>query len=201
MQFSVDASLIDRALEWLPEKMVRPAARMALNDTGRQATTAAKGKIRERYNITAGLLNQRVWIGYFASNQNLQLEIASAGRSIDLTYFGARWVRGNRVVTRTSTKTFKRARGTAGVFYEAERGKPGHLPNAFIARVEAGKSGGSHMGVFVRKGDTRLKIVNKNMISVASMFDRDDVQEAIRRVVDEKFPERFSHHIERLKAL
>lgn len=201
MRFEVDGSLIDRALAWLPEKMVKPAARMALNDTGRQATTAAKGEIRQRYNLTAALINQRVWVGHYASNDNQTFELAAGGRSIDLTHFGARWVRGNRVVTRAGAKTFKRSRGTGGVFYEAERGKPGHLPQGFIARVKAGKSGGSHMGVFVRKGDARLPIVKKNMISVASMFDRDDVQEAVRKVVETKFPERFGHHIERLRSL
>ena len=201
MIFSVDVSAIDRALAWLPEKMVKPAARMALNDTGRQATTAAKGEIRKRYNLTAAMVSERVWVGHYASNDDQTFEVVAGGRSIDLTHFGARWVRGNKVVSRAGSKTYKRSRGTGGVFYEAERGKAGHLPSAFIARVRAGKSGGSHMEVFVRKGDERLPIVKKNMISVGSMFNREDVQEAIRKIVETKFPERFDHHIERLKAL
>lgn len=196
MRIQIDSSEIDQALRYLPDGVVRPAVRMALNDSGRQGNTAGKVEIRRKWNLTAAFVNERVGISAFANEQDLTLTIQATGRPIDLTHFGARWVKGNRVVTRDFGRRTSRAAKVGGVFYEAERGKPGHLPHAFIAATRAGRSD-VHIGVFMREGKGRLPLIKKVLISLPSMFEQAQVFEAISRVVAAKFPERFTHHIDR----
>lgn len=213
MRIVIDTREIDAALGYLTEGVVRPAVRLALNDSGRQGNTAGKAEIRKKWNLTAAFVNERVGISAFANEQDLSLTIQATGRPVDLTHFGARWVKGNRVLTRQGARIPTRKEkktGGGGVFYEAQKGVAGHLPSAFIATVTAGKSD-THVGVFSSvKGEYytprlgkyagkkgRSKIYKKVVISIPSMFEQAAVFEAINRVVAEKFPERFAHHIDR----
>lgn len=207
MRITLDSGELDRMLRTHPDGVVRPAARMGLNDAGRQGHVAGRQEIYKKWNLTAGFIAERVKISSFARNDELTLVIQATGRPIDLTHFGARWVKGNRIVKREGSalgvRTLKRSKSTGGVFYQVHRKatggatNEGHLPSAFIARVKAGKTD-SHVGVFVRAGKARLKIIKKVLISVPSMFEQEPVYEAIRRTVEAKFPERFQHHIDRL---
>jgi hypothetical protein len=204
MKISIDFSQVEAAMRGLPGLVVVPAARMALNDAAKQGHTAAKAKIREKFNLTAKFINERVKISSLASDWDLSVSIEATGRPIDLTHFGARWVRGNRVVSRAGTSRLRKKKSgvfaeawNSGVYFEARKGQPGYLPHAFIATVKAGKSGGTHMGVFVRSGRERLPIIKKSLISVPSMFEQRQVFEAVRQVVEAKFAERFQHHVDR----
>ncbi|WP_027715838.1 phage tail protein [Desulfuromonas sp. TF] len=200
MRIQVGDRELREALEYLSEDLVRPAARLALNDSGRQGNTAARKEIRARWNLKAGFINERVRISSFADEWDLSVVLQAKGRPIDLTHFGARWVRGNQVVSRAGVKVLKRSKGQGGVFYEAERGKKERIPSGFIATVAAGTKGATHMGVFVRAGKGRLPIIKKRVISVPSMFEQEPVFRAIVQVVEEKFPQRFEHHIDRAVA-
>lgn len=200
MRIELDTRQLGAALKWLPDNLVRPAARMAINDAGRQGQTAARQAIYDQWNLDKAFINERVKISSFARNDDLSLEIRATGRPIDLSRFSARWVRGNRIVTRDGTRMLKRGKKDGGVFVKIRRGAEiTHLPSAFMATVRAGKSS-SHVGVFVRVGRARLPIIKKAMISVPSMFEQEQVYEAIRQVIEAKFPERFSHHLDRMAA-
>lgn len=201
MRIHLDTSEIEKALGYLTDGVVRPAVKMALNDSGRQGDVAGRKELGRKWNLTAKFIKDRVGISAFANENDLTLTIQANGRPIDLTHFGARWVQGNRILRREGNalgvQTRKRKiKGGGGVFYEAAKGEPGHLPSAFIAQVKAGKSD-THVGVFVREGKTRLKIINKKLITVSSMFEQQPVFDAIEKVVATKFPERFDHHIDR----
>ena len=200
MRIHVGDQELKAFLKFLPEDLVRPAARLALNDSGRQGNAAARKAIRSKWNLKAGFINERVKIASFSDEQNLTVILQAKGRPIDLTYFGARWVKGNRVTTRQSSKVNKRGAKEGGVYYEAERGNPERIPSGFIATVAAGNKGATHIGVFIRAGKSRLPIIKKKVISIASMFEQEPVFQAIEKVIEEKFPQRLEHHVDRAVA-
>lgn len=201
MRISVDFKGVEEANQLFSGATVRKAAKYALNDTGRQARTAASREIRRKWNLTATTINERVKIETFANEAGLEVTISAGNKGrkygIDLTLFGARWVHGNRVLSRKGAKLLKRPakKEGEGVFVTIYHGKNTFLEKTFIARMKSG-----HMGVFRRKSTKRLPLIRKGAISIGSMFNQEEVQKVIRDLVDAKFPERFRYHLDRISA-
>ncbi len=67
-----------------------------------------------------------------------------------------------------------------------------------MAAVKAGKGGSYHIGVFERKGKERLKIVERKLITIPSMFNQEPVQRSALDTIDSTWPRRFNYHLDRL---
>jgi len=197
MQLNISLKGLDKALLMLDPKPVRKAARMAINDgltTGRK--TASK-EIRKRFNLKAGRVNKELRKVKSARNNDLTAILQAKGKPISLVHFGAKWKRGNITTTGTKSTRTKRSTKSGGVFVQIRKGKTTRLPHAFIATTRAGKAG-SHVGVFERKGRSRLPIQSKATITLASMLDKPGVMLPTMRQIDKRMNQRFDHHLDRL---
>lgn len=183
------------------EKVVNRAARQAINETVRGVRTATGKEIRKEWNIKSTDLSKKLRAIKMAKAGDLEGIVQAKGASISLAYFGAKAYRGRMVQTRTSGRKLKRASGKRGVYVKTRRsGGATHLPTAFMSAVRAGKGGSYHTGVFQRAGKSRLPIVERRVITVASMFAQKPVQAAATRTINNTFQRRFNHHIDRLMS-
>ena len=195
---SVRLEGFDKAYRLFDARLVDRAAKFGINDTTRQVRTATSGKIRETWNIKAGDLNKKLRAVKMARAGDLEAIIQAKGRPISLSYFGATAYRGRIKQTRTSGQKMKRAGSRSGVYYQITKGVREHKPNAFMAAVKAGKGGSYHIGVFERKGKERLKIVERKLITIPSMFNQEPVQRSALDTIDSTWPRRFNYHLDRL---
>jgi hypothetical protein len=190
---------LDRAMRMFDERIVGKAASQAINETVRGVRTAANKEIRAEWNVKASDLNQKLRAIKMAKYGDLEGIVEARSASFSLSYFGATAFRGTMKQTRTTGQRLKRASSKSGVYVRIKKeGGVTRLPHSFLASVAAGKGAGSHVGVFNRVGRKRLPIYERKVITVASMFGQQPVQDAAAKTVDEIFPRRFSHHIDRL---
>ena len=198
MQINIKLEGVDQAMKQYDRALVERAARLAINDAARSARPEASREIRKKWNITAGRVNGELKNVKFASLSDLTAIIQAKGRPISLLHFGAKWVRGTRVESAKGVKQTKRVGRNQGVSVKILRGKTTRLPNAFVARVAAGKSGGTFQGIFERMTSKRLPIEHKSTITIASMFGQEPVQQATAKTAAKTWRARFIHHITRL---
>jgi hypothetical protein len=192
---------LERAMGMFEERIVGRAASQAINETVRGVRTATGKEIRKEWNIKAGDLNRKLRAIKMAMAGDLEGIVEAKSAAFSLSYFGAKAYKGRMVQTRTLGKRLKRASRKGGVFVRIKRsGGTTHLPKAFMAAVKAGKGGSYHIGVFHRVGKPRLPIVERKVITVASMFNQEPVQDAALKTIDDVFPRRFNHHIDRLMS-
>jgi hypothetical protein len=190
---------IEEARRMFDPKVVNRAAYQAINETVRGVRTATGKEIRKEWNVKAGDLNKKLRAVKMARYGDLEGIVAAQSGSFSLSYFGAKSYKGNTVQTRTSGRRMKRASGKGGVYVKIKRsGGVTHMPNAFMAAVRAGKGSASHIGIFHRVGKGRLKIIERRVITVASMFGKPAVQAAATKTINNTFSRRFNHHIDRL---
>lgn len=180
---------LKEALERYDPAKVRQAAREAISRSADSGKSIVSEEVRKVYNVKKSDLDPRIRISKPRLN-DLTAYITVTGKSMSLSYFGARQITGSRLITR-SGKNLKRGKVTrgmrssgplpAGVSYEVLIGKRKYQSNTFLARVKAGKTD-FHVGVFRRvTGSTmksrlgskgpkhREKISEKAVVSVASM--------------------------------
>ena len=192
---------LDRVMRLFDEKIVSSAASQAINETVRGVRTATSKEIRNEWNVKKKDLDKKLRAIKMARYGDLEGIVEARSASFSLSYFGAKFYKGNTVQDRTSGKRLKRASGKGGVYVKIKRsGGVTHMPNAFMAAVKAGKGSASHIGIFHRVGKSRLKIVERRVITVGSMFEKAPVQAAAAKAVDETFSRRFNHHIDRLMS-
>ncbi|MCP3177276.1 phage tail protein [Desulfuromonas sp. KJ2020] len=195
---------IEAAMRAYDPARVSQAAKLAINETVKKIHTDAISSIRNEqgYNIKAADLRKKVKITARASVANLAAVVTASGRPISLSYFGATQYRGRTVKTRGGQKTLKRRSSKSGVYVTIKRGEKTHLTDAFIAPVKAtyknGDFAGFHIGVFRRMGDKRLKIAEKRVVTIASMYGNARTERAIRKAIDGSWNKRFNHHLSRL---
>lgn len=194
---------IREAFNMFPENIVRRAARSAVNKVGGSAKTTAKDEIRKRWNVPAAELEKRITYSS-ARLDNLEVEVQFGGKSITLSYFGAREIRGMRVRSRKKntivSKSARRAAASGplpmGVMEEARRGKRVLLSKAFMQRMKSG-----HIGVFVRVKGKKTKggkdaILEKNVVSIATMLNQPEVYGAVITRIEERLLVVFPHELE-----
>lgn len=188
---------IDDVMKSLDSRKVTRAARLAINEGARAGRTTASKAIRSHYNIKTAKVNKELRNVKLATLSDLTAILSAKGRPISLTYFGAKWTRGRRVTTGTSSRVTKRAsRSGGGVTVRILRGRTTRLPHAFIATTKAGKSD-THTGVFERSGRSRLPIQSKATITIASMFSKENVLSKTIKSILDRIDKRFKHHLDR----
>ena len=192
MKLDVSIKGLNAAVLMLDSKIVRRAARMALNESLTTGRKVASQQIRKRWNLKTDRTKKELTKYKLASNTDLTGIIRAKGRPIDLINFGAKWKRGRTTTTSKGRTIGKKNARMGGVLVEIQRGKRIRLPSAFIA------STGSHTGVFERMGKSSLPLRNMAVITMASMFDQDRVMLPTMTQINDRMAERFGHHLDRL---
>jgi len=191
----VELKGFQEALGIWDEKPVRRAAASALKKVSASALSTASAEIRAVYNVKKSDLDPRIKIRP-PGTDDLTAVIIVSGKGISLSYFGARQFAVNRTISRTGkglkVKTRKRSAQFMGVEVEVEKDKRTQLRSAFLAQMT--KSG--HIGVMRRVGKKRLPIQEKQVISLASMIQKSDVQPAVLEKVQAAWDTTFPHELE-----
>ncbi len=169
---------------------VRAAIRSTMNKVVKSAKSLTSAEIYKVYNVPKAILDQRLEL-FTARINNLEAELRVGGKSVSLSYFGARQFRGTRVITRAKVTTRKRASEFQGVEVEVFRGKRTQLKSAFFQRFKSG-----HLGILTRTGKGRYPVLVKSAVSIASMFNRVEINDAIVRKIDEDLERVFWHELE-----
>lgn len=144
----------------------------ALNRTADNVRAEAVRQIRQSYTLKAGTVRDQMSISRAWSGK-LQAAVSANGRPIPLYEFSARW-----------TPRMK------GASFAVKKGKRKTLPHTFIATMKSGK-----VGVFERKGASRLPIEQKFSVGVPGMFGAKEVQAVLREVTYAKFTQNFAQQI------
>lgn len=195
---------IEEAIKTFDPNVVRAAARTAIDRATSSGKTIASDEIRKVWNVKRPELDPRIKITK-PRLDDLTGVITISGRGMSLSYFGARQITGNRVVTRSKKqlKSDKIKRAMLkygplpqGVVVQVKHGKETVLMrNAFFAKVKAGKSG-SHIGIFRRLSSKRLKIWEKNVISIASMAEDENVMTSVIKRIQERWEVEFPRQLD-----
>ncbi|MGE4544186.1 MAG: phage tail protein [Pedobacter sp.] len=198
---SVRLEGLDKAMRIFDERIVSRAASQTINETVRGVCTSTNKEIRQEWNVKSADLSKKLRAIKMARATDLEGIVEARSTSLSLSYFGAKSYSGTMVQTRTVGKRLKRSSSRSGVYVQIKRGEgQTHKKNAFMTAVKAGKGGGYHIGVFERVGKSRLPIVERKVITVASMFNQEPVQRVAIKTIDDVFPRRFNHHIDRLMS-
>ena len=169
---------------------VRRAARSAINKVSRSVKSMTSAEIRKLYNVPKSVLDDRMSMIEAKVNE-LVATLTVGGKSVSLSYFGARQFAGAKVITRKGVTARKRVSKFQGVSVEVERGKRTQLKSAFMQRFKSG-----HVGILRRVGKGRYPVAVKSAISLASMFDKVDVRAEVVRKVEADLERVFWHELE-----
>lgn len=187
---------------------VRSAIRSSLNKVTRSIKTLTSSEIRKIYNVPAAVLNDRLTV-FSARIHNLEAELVVGGRSIPLSYFGMRAASGTRRMSvslekgkrgiRGKLKTSTTKRRSAGmVSFEVIKGKRTTMKSAFVAVMKSGHIGVMQRGKGVIKKRAQMKgikhrqaLYEHSVISIASMFERAEVNDAVVALVDTMLASQF----------
>lgn len=169
---------------------IKAALRSAMNKVIKSVRTLSSAEIRKRYNVPKNVLDARLTL-FTARMNNLEAELVVGGKSISLSYFGAKQFDKKRVITRTSRTTRKRSSSFQGTSVEVVKGKRTELKSAFMQRFKSG-----HIGVMTRQGKARYPVLVKSAISIASMFERVDINDAIVAKIDADLESTFEHELQ-----
>lgn len=207
--FNIKVEMSDDLKRLVDPSTMKKATTSALNKVMNQAKTAAVNAVTEKWNIkksdltTTGTGKARLQIKRATwSSQTVTLEIS--GRPLSLSLFGARQVMGGTVRARLGD-SIKKGKVTGrmkkagpvpqGVMVQLLKGRTTYLHKSFLARVRAGETG-HHVGVFNRKGKSRLPIREKHLISIPSMFTQGNAIQEVERVVNVKFDGILRHELD-----
>ncbi len=202
---------INQAMAALNPKIVKQAARAAIDRATKSGRTVVSEEIRKVWNVKKTDVDGRIKLSP-PRMDNLRGVIEIGGRGMSLSYFGARQIMGSTVRSRVgqNVKSGKITKGMLksgplprGIVVQILKGKDTTLlRNAFLAKVSAGKSG-SHIGVFSRMTNRRTPIHEKNVISIASMADRPEVMsKVVDRITDRwlvEFPRQLEYYLSRAR--
>lgn len=196
-----------RMLRLVDPKTVNTAARRALGTAVRDGRATAADAIYKKWNIKKPDLNRAVKaVKVRRESGGFVASVYAKGRPMSLTYFGAKWFRPRSVTTRQKTTLRKRRTGKRGVYAQIMRGgEVTHKPNAFIAAVKTKRSDIHHIGVFERiKGShmasnpDKEKIVERKLITMASMFGQPDVIDPTIERIEQSWNREFPRQIDLL---
>jgi len=207
--FKIDVTIDENLKRLLDPSTIQKVTASALNKVMSQAKTAAVNAVTDHWNIkksaltTTGTGKARLQIKR-ATWQNQTVTLDISGRPLSLSLFGPRQVIGATVRSRLGdaikkgkvTGRMKKAGPVPqGVLVQLLIGQTTYLHKSFLASVRAGNTG-QHIGVFNRMGKSRLPIIEKNLISVPSMFAKGNVIKEVEKVVSDKFDGIFRHELD-----
>jgi hypothetical protein len=194
----------EQALAMLDTKPVKQAAASALKKVAISARVVASEEIVKKYNVKSTDLKARITVDPPRSNA-LVAQLTIGGKPMSLAYFNPRQTVVNRVITRTKaglkTKTNKRSAKFQGVTVSVLKGASAtQLKSGFLAQMKSG-----HIGVMQRihgkmmKGKNKQAIMEKSVISIASMAQNQNVEPAVLKRMDEAwavtFPAELNYYI------
>ena len=193
---------------------VRKAIRSALNKMISKVKTLVSSEIRKIYNVPTAILNDRLMV-FSARIQQLEAELTIGGRSIPLAYFGMKASVGN---TSLSVKVKNTERGPRGVLKSTVRKSfaeskitveviRGHrttmAKSAFVAVMKSGHIGVIHRGpgtIKARSASKGIKhrqaIYENAVVSIATMFRKAEVNDAVVAKIDADLEALFWHELE-----
>jgi len=181
---------VREALSFLPDDVVFKAARSTVSKVRPSAVAAVTAELRRVWNVPRSEISKRV-DSRITGAGGLEATIFIGGRSVSLSYFSAKQMRGAAVITRKGTKIRKRGSfAFQGVSVTVENSKTTLLHQAFMQRTKSG-----HVGIFVRTGVSRYPIIHKDSISLASMVSQARISEPVVARIEERMETIFEHEL------
>jgi hypothetical protein len=181
-------------------KAVESAIKSAITKVARSARSLTSAEIRRLYNVPKAVLDERLEV-LRTRVQQLEVELVFGGKSISLSYFGARQYAVKKMLSRKGTslvtKTMKRSRTFQGVSVEIVKGKRTELKSAFLARMKSG-----HIGVMERTPGKKMKGKNKQAIreralfSIAAVVSKPEIEAKVVQKIDDDLEATFLHELE-----
>ena len=187
---SADFKEIDKMLSSLPGAANKAAVR-ALNKTVKSAEVAAVRSLANDIGVTQKEVRTHV-VMYRARNNYLRAGIFATGKRIPIIDLKARQI-GKRKKLRDNYGRYKARRSTslnAGVKYKGHGGKWRTIPGAFIATMKNG-----HVGVFKRRGVSRLKIDEKFGPSIPHVFMKRASIVLMKNVTADRWRKNMDHEV------
>ena len=177
---------ISDILQREPAKYEKAFAR-SLNEARDHIRSIASKEIRKEYHITKKDIRaeQNIFMrNAHYEGSSLVAEIIYSNFKIPLLRFDATPKRVQRVANSKKKPVSAHVqRKTAKVI----------ITGSFVAQMASG-----HMGIFERKGDKSLPVVQKMGLSVAQMLDDINVKQSIANDTAEYFERRLEHNINRI---
>jgi len=194
-----DADVFEEALNGTCDetaKIIKQAIYSTMGKLRKRTRSKLSAEMRKKWNIKKKDLDGKIKVKAGQGGSSYEsFEMVIKGASLSLSYFGAKQFSGNRVITRTSSRTNQRRSRFQGVQAEIIKGKKVRLTNAFM---QASSSG--HVMVLRRKGKGHYPIEAKAVISPASMFSDSEFYDRFTDQTMEDLEQLFNHELEwRLK--
>ena len=179
---------VEKALSGLPH-IAKRAIVSAINKIGSQATTQARRKVREKYNIKARDLSQSIKLvrAKGGSNDQLFAVIKGSGKPLSLYKFSPS-PKEPPPQKGVPMKARKRRKVTVKVLRAEGRKR---LENAFVARIR----GAATPSIYQRKGNARLPIKRLLTVGPAKMFEKHGIP-AAQEIVRTKGKDIMLHEID-----
>ncbi len=191
--------------------VVATCAKAAIGRTKASAKAEAVRLITSVWNISRSNLertgngNERITVTGTVTD-DLKAEITFWAGGISLFYFGAKEFRLTAARSKQQAKRMGKAytKGTKellGIRVQVQRGGKVALLRQFFATVRAGKSGGTHIGVF-RRAPGRYRTGNAKMIEseavgIATMVRQPKVMQPLTAFIADTFDKRMRHELAR----
>lgn len=169
---------------------IKAAMRSAMNKVIKSVRSLTSAEIRKIYNVPKNILDARLTM-FTARMNNMEAELVIGGRSVSLSYFGARQFAKKRVTTRKGMTTRKRSASFQGTEVEVFKGQRTQLKSAFMQTFKSG-----HIGVLTRTSKSRYPVLVKSAVSIASMFEHAGINDAIVAKIDADLESTFMHELE-----
>ena len=173
IDFEKDMKRVKRELKGVQKRIVPAATSSALNRTAKQARTQSARDLKGSLGKSLGLSVsgfKRTIRHIPARVRRLFTVLEVSGRPLPLIRFGAR----------------KASKGVSA----APWGKRRIYNGTFIRKMPSG-----HRGVFKRTGKKRLPIKELWGPSIPKAFLHQDIQQGLKRVINDKWPGNFAHEI------
>lgn len=183
------ADALEQATEETIDDVNRAMA-SAMNKILKSVRTFVSSEIRKRYNVPKAILDARMDL-FEGRIKALQAELTIGGRSVSLSYFGAKQTLGNQVITRSKSTLKKTHAVNQGVQVEVVEGRRALIKSAWLYKFRSG-----HIGILKRTGKGRYPIMVKSAISIASMFEQTEINDAIIAKIDTDLEALFWHEFE-----
>ena len=169
---------------------VHRAMASAMNKVLKSVKSMVSAEIRKRYNVSKSVLDARLDL-FEGRVKELQAVLTIGGRSVSLSYFGARQTLGNQVITRDK-RTLKKSHALdQGVQVEVIKSRRTMIKSAWLQQFKSG-----HIGILKRRGKGRYPIMVKSAISIASMFEQEQINAAVIEKIDADLERVFFHELE-----
>lgn len=176
----LDLRYIEKRLETLESKAPIVLIR-AVNRAANAAKVQIAKEVNSKYQISSAKVRSTLDIKK-ANRGNLVAEVKSEGKNIGLYKFK---VSPKTKVRRGKSKVYRASVKKEGGYKELS-GKP----KPFVAEMK-----NSHMGVFVRKGRSRLSIKELYGPSVPQMIKNEEIMDSIEKRTSEVLNKRIDHEI------